>query len=116
LNWLPGKPGIHWPILIAVPVEMIEAWLLIAAAILDAGSGSLHAENEPRHGQKRKFYGKPEATKTDVEARALPLLRAMTAENLSALETYSSSFAQFAKQVRQHRDQILNESDCWQPQ
>ena len=116
LNWLPGKPGVQWPILIAVPVEMVEAWLLISRAIVDPGSGSLHAENEPRRGQKQQFYGKPEATKVDVEARALPLLRAMTAGNIATLESYSKSFAQFAEQVRQHRDRILDESDCWQPQ
>jgi hypothetical protein len=116
LNWLPGKPGVQWPILITVPVEMIEAWLLISLAFVDAGSGSLYAENEPRHGQKRQFYGKPAATQADVETRALPLLRTMTEENLATLETYSKSFAQFAEQVRQHRGRILDESDCWQPQ
>jgi hypothetical protein len=28
LNWIQKKPSATWPILIAVPVEMIETWLL----------------------------------------------------------------------------------------
>ncbi len=59
LNWLQSKPGDRWPIVIAVPVEAIEAWLLATRAILVPGSGSLHAEQEGRGPLKRRMYGRP---------------------------------------------------------
>jgi hypothetical protein len=113
LNWLPKKPGLQWPVLIAVPVEMIEAWLLTTQAMLEKGHGSLHAENELRHGQKKRLYGKPEPTKSDVEGVALPLIRSMSPTQLNKLREHSRSFADFARQVDAHRNAILGVADCW---
>src|SRR5574340_1197991 len=39
LNWLPEKRGRDWLVLIAVPVETIEAWLLVTQALVDRGRG-----------------------------------------------------------------------------
>jgi hypothetical protein len=113
LNWLSKKPGGRWPILVAVPVEMIEAWILIAQAVLERGHGSPHAENEPRQRQKRLLYGKPEPTKSDVENVALPLIRSMSPAHLNNLRKYSKSFGDFAAQVDAHRNAILGVADCW---
>src|SRR5436309_2791013 len=71
LNWIEKKPGATWPILIAVPVEMIETWLLLL-------QGHPGAQRRARTVQKRQLYGKPEATRTDVTNVALPLVRSMT--------------------------------------
>jgi len=48
LTWIKNKPGDRWPILIAVPVEAIEAWLMTTRAIVDPGTGSLYTEQELR--------------------------------------------------------------------
>jgi hypothetical protein len=114
LNWLPQKPGSYWPIIVTVPVEMIEAWLLIMQATLQPGHGSLHAERELRHNQKRRFYGKPEPTRDDVETKALPLIRLLDARQLASVRAHSHSFDQFASQVDQERNRILGSLDCWQ--
>lgn len=113
LDWLPKKHGRDWPVLIVVPVEAIEAWLLISQALLEPGQGSLYAEKERRDLQKRRFYGKPEPSRDDVEAKALPLIRAMTHQHLTALREYSKSFAQFAEQIDGCRDAILGNRECW---
>src|SRR4051794_13950241 len=75
LNWLQGKPGDRWPIVIAVPVESIEAWLLTTRGILVPGSGSLFVEQEGRGPLKRRMYGRPGARREDVKQIALPLVR-----------------------------------------
>lgn len=113
LNWLPKKPGSQWPIVVVVPVEAIEAWLLISRAIVDPGQGSLHAENELRRNQKLQFYGRPAATQDSVETIAVPMIRAMQNDQLGRLKQHSSSFRQFAEQIDEHRDRIVTELDCW---
>ncbi len=113
LNWIPSKRGGDWPVVLAVPVEAIEAWLLAAQALLFAGQGSLHAENERRDLHKRRFYGKPVPTKIDVETKALPLIRALDTEKLRQLEEISKSFGLFAKQVESVRCAVLSAPDCW---
>jgi hypothetical protein len=45
LHWIAGKSGQDWPVVIAVSVEMIEAWLLTTQALLEPGRGSMYAEN-----------------------------------------------------------------------
>lgn len=107
LNWLPKKSEAEWPVIVVVPVEVMEAWLLISLALLNPGSGSLDAEREPRRGLKQKFYGKPEPTRGDVEKVALPLIRALGIEQLEALKGHSKSFEQFAQQVDRWWGKIL---------
>jgi hypothetical protein len=114
LNYLAEKPGPLWPIIVTVPVEMIEAWLLITQATLEPGAGSLHAERELRDNQKYRFYGKPTATREAVEEKALPLIRALQPAQIAIVRTHSRSFSQFADQVDQWRDRILSSLDCWQ--
>ena len=113
LDWVPKKPGSDWPVLIAVPVEAIEAWLLATQALLEPGHGSRHAEKESRRPHKQRFYGKPEPSKADVEAKALPLIREMNQEHLCQLGKFSRSFALFAEQVDRYRNVILGNRDCW---
>jgi len=113
LNWQPKKPGQMWPIVIAVPVETIEAWLLVSQAIMHPGQGSLHAENESRSGQKQRFYGMPEATRDAVESIALPLIATMQAVHLARLGDHAKSFAEFVEQIATLRERILTDPDCW---
>lgn len=113
MDWIKTKPGERWPILIAVPVESIEAWLLITQAILDAGTGSLHAEKELRSTLKQKFYGRPAATLEDVQNKALPMIRRLDAAGLGLLKTHSLSFADFAAQVDSHAEEIRTSPPCW---
>jgi hypothetical protein len=113
LTYLPEKPGGSWPVVVVVPVEMIEAWLLVARAIAGGADGSLHAEREARTGQKMRFYGRPEPTREDLESRALPLLRGLSTEHLSLLEQHSQSYRDFADQVRAYTPIIRGPSDCW---
>jgi hypothetical protein len=106
LNWIPKKPGITWPILIAVPVEMIETWLLILR-------GEAGVQRRPRSVQKRLLYGKPVATAADVATVAIPLVRAITDADLAGLTATSASFRYFHDQITAARSTILGIADCW---
>lgn len=116
LNYVRCKPGAVWPILICVPVEAIEAWLLAARALLTGRPDDLRAENRP-HGVrlKQQLYGIPVATREVVENVALPLVRAMTDAHLASLKEYSHSFSDFAEQVDLHLETITGARDCWAP-
>jgi hypothetical protein len=113
LNWIPSKPPNRWPIVIAVPVESIEAWLLTTHAILVPGKGSLHAEQELRTSFKTRFYGRPAAILEDVHSMALPMIRQLEVEQLQRLQDCSKSFTNFAEQVREWRDELLTAPPCW---
>jgi hypothetical protein len=106
LNWIQKKPSLTWPILIAVPVEMIETWLL-------ALQGDQGIHRRPRGVQKQRLYGKPVATKADVTNVALPLVRGMTADSLAALSQASASFRNFHNQIVAAHDYIHGNADCW---
>ena len=112
LHWLPNKPGTTWPIIVSVPVEMIESWLLVARAVTGSPGGSARAEDERRAGQKLQMYGRPEATENDVGSVALPLIRLLSPTHITQLRTSSRSFATFADQVEQARKASLR-ADCW---
>jgi hypothetical protein len=114
LDWLSQKPGGLWPIVLAVPVEMIESWLLMARAIVTPGSGMLRAENSSRASQKHAFYGKPVPTKEDVEKVALPVIRQLTPLQLQTMATHSRSFALFTAEIDACRQAIVGPRDCWQ--
>lgn len=111
LNWIDNKPGNAWPVLIVVPVEAIESWLLIAQEIVSHGTGNLNAENMPRTGLKQAFYGRPAPTREDVETRALPTLRALTASHMQSMRQYSCSFSLFADQAEACRGASFG--NCW---
>ena len=113
LNWIPKKPSETWPIVIAVPVEMIEAWLLTTQAVLEPGSGSLHAERERRADFKMRFYGRPEATLKDVKSKAVPMIRHLELDHIKSICEHSLSFLDFADQIRHHSDEILTAPECW---
>ena len=110
MDWIKTKPGERWPILIAVPVESIEAWLLITQAIVVPGTGSLHAENELRSTFKQRFYKRPAATLEDVQKVAVPMIRQLDRDGLDRLKTHSLSFA---AQVDRHADEIATSPACW---
>lgn len=113
LNWIDAKPPERWPILIAVPVEAIEAWLLTTWAILDHGAGSMCAEQELRSTLKQRMYGRPGASLDDVERIALPLIRRLDDDHLQVLKDHSRSFSDFATQVDGHAEEIRTNRDCW---
>lgn len=113
LDWIPSKPAHTWPIVIAVAVESIEAWLLTTQAILTPGRGSLHAENESRSSFKQRLYRKPKATRKDVKRVALPLIRNLDQEGLGRLRDHSRSFSAFAEQIDVHKDEVLTTPACW---
>ncbi len=94
------------PVVIAVPTEMIEAWLLIAAELDKKHSGDLEAERLPKRQLKPAFYGSQYVTEAKVRDRALPLLTRLT--NVQGIAAYSRSFALFAEQVNGARGAILS--------
>jgi hypothetical protein len=106
LNWIQRKPGASWPILIAVPVEMIETWLLML-------QGDQGVQRRPRSIQKQRLYGKPVTTKADVTRVALPLVRSRTADDLVALTQASASFRNFRDQIAAAEAIIRGNADCW---
>ncbi len=106
LYWIPKKPGINWPILIAVPVEMIETWLLIL-------QGKPGIQRRPRSIQKRLLYGKPVATAADVISVAIPLVQALTDADLAKLSEASASFRCFHEQITAAKTTILGIADCY---
>lgn len=106
LNWIQKKPGATWPILIAVPVEMIETWLLIL-------QGVPGIQRKRRSIQKQMLYGKPAATKADVERVALPLVRSMTRETIDGLMQESASFRNFHDQIIAAQTAICGDAECW---
>lgn len=115
LTALPQKPPQTWPVLLAVPVETIEAWVLELQAIINPLRGLAQAENRHRGSFKNRLYGKPVATKQDVERVALPLIRAASAAQLEQLCHRSKAFDLFARQLRQSSAIILGPRDCWGP-
>lgn len=117
LTWLPNKPGAVWPIVIAVPVETIEAWLLTTRAIVEGNDAdSFAAERSRRSELKQRFYGRPIATETDVRHVALPLVRSLSADQCGKLARYSKSFTLFKEDVAVVRDAVLSAADCWAPE
>lgn len=115
LTALPQKPPQTWPVLLAVPVESIEAWLLELQAVVDPARGLARAEDRPRRLLKQRLYGKPLAAKQDVERVALPLIRAASDAHLEELCRRSRAFDLFASQLRQSRESIAGPRDCWGP-
>lgn len=115
LSGLPQKPPQTWPVLIAIPVEAIEAWLLELQAIVSPPKGMARAEARGRLRFKEMLYSKPAAPRPDVERIALPLIRSATSAQLDELRERSRSFALFADQVDESRPIILGPRDCWSP-
>jgi hypothetical protein len=114
LDWIPAKPGATWPVIISVPVEMVEAWVLTTRAIVQGNDAeSFHAEQLPRSVLKERLYGRPFATLFDLQRIALPLVRALSAEQIETLRAHSRSFSLFNDQVAFHRDSILTDPGCW---
>lgn len=114
LHWLPRKPGQAWPIVLAIPVETLEAWLLVTRAIVELRDGrSIRSESAPRSALKMQFYGRPTATRRDVENIALPMIRSMTGDHVDALKQHALSFREFCDQVDGYRASILGDPSCW---
>jgi hypothetical protein len=106
LSWNPKKPGTAWPIIIAVPVEMIETWLLIL-------QGKPGIQRRPRSIQKRLLYGRPAATADDVKRIAIPLVQAMTDAELARLSQASASFRCFHEQITAAKTTIMDSAACY---
>jgi hypothetical protein len=110
---LPQKPPAAWPVLIAVPVETIEAWILELQAIVDPKKGIVLAEKRDRSKFKLTLYGMPAATQERIERIALPLIRNATIEQLNLLRQRSRSFDLFASQIEGAVLIIQGPRDCW---
>jgi hypothetical protein len=106
LNWIPKKPGRTWPILVAVPVEMIETWLLIL-------KGDPDVERRRRSIQKQRLYGKPVTTTSERMSVVLPLIHLMQQPDIDNLRQRSASFRDFHDQVVAAQQIILTAPDCW---
>lgn len=107
LSCLPEKPHADWPIIIAVPVEQIEAWLLTARDILEKSKEIILAENKWRANLKTQFYGKGQPSKKDVKRRAIQLIRQLDSNQIHLLKRHSMSFANFADQIEKAKPVIL---------
>lgn len=101
-------PG-TWPIVIGVPVEAVEAWLLELTAIVDPSRGLVRAEDRLRSRYKDQLYGRPGAARADVERVALPLIAAATPAQLAELRHRGRSFDSFARQVEGVKAQVRGE-------
>jgi hypothetical protein len=100
LRYIESKDGTLWPVIVTVPVEAIESWLVTARALVTPGAKVFRGEDLPS-GQRLKmeFYGKPFVTTPDVESKALPLLND-PALSLDDLARYSPSFGLFLNSLR----------------
>ena len=108
----PGTfvPAHQWPVVICVPVEAIEAWLLTARKLIRA-DGLLEAERRPGDRQlKIQFYGSAVITGSMVEQEALPLLRSLA--EIRDIARYSNSFHLFAQQVDNLRPKMQACAKC----
>ncbi len=112
---LPQKPPQTWPVIVVVPVETVEAWVLELQAIINPAIGLAQAERRQRGSFKMALYGQPEATRAGVERVALPLIRSATAAQIGELRNRSCSFDLFAAQLEQSRSLIMGPRDCWAP-
>ena len=72
----------------------------------------MNAENEARAGQKSQLYGRPEATRDDVEKIAVALIRSLSDDQLERLRTHARSFDDFASQVKA-LDKARLAKACW---
>jgi hypothetical protein len=103
INALPETRGFvapeAWPVVICVPTEELESWLLIARGLTDPKHQALlDAENRPAGVQmKVDFYGSKRALLSRVKSRALPLLRDLA--DVTQIGRHSRSFRLFARQV-----------------
>ena len=92
-----------WPVVISVPVEALEAWLLEEAQVV--GKRQYRpAEGLPKSRLKTLLYGRPRPTAHDVRTIALPIAEGA---DLDSLRLRSRSFALFADAVLACRDAIL---------
>jgi hypothetical protein len=114
LHGLSQKPPAEWPILLAVPVESIESWLLSLKAIED-GAGDVYVERKLRSSLKMELYRMPDAPRAAVERVALPLVRAAAPEQLQLLRQVCRSFDSFAAQVDAAAAKIHGPRDCFAP-
>ena len=98
--------GDEWAVIICVPTEAIEAWLLIAKGLTEPDNSLLDAEQRPAGaGMKRNMYGIPRATMRKVKTMALPALQALS--DVRDIARYSRSFRLFADQVSEVRPRIV---------
>lgn len=107
LSPLPGRPPATWPVVVAVPVEAIEAWVLELLALVEPGRGLARAEDRLRGQYKERLYRKPVALRMDVERIALPLISSATPGQLAELAQRSRSFRMFADGVARGRSLVV---------
>lgn len=94
----PREAPDGWPIVVTVPVEALEAWLLVARGLRDGDDELLTAEDTMAPSEaKRAFYRSGRASERRVRGNALPLLRDLP--DLRAIAEHSRSFGLFLERV-----------------
>jgi len=97
--------GDEWGVVICVPTEAIEAWLMIAQGLTQPDNALLDAEGRPAgRGLKQAFYGYPYVTIEAVRTTALSVLRKL--DDLSRIGLYARSFRLFQDQLLKLRPRI----------
>lgn len=96
-----------WPVVIAVPVEALESWLLWGADMVDRRR-ERRPEDLPKSQLKQRLYDRPHATRQDVETIAVPIAEQM---DLDGLRRDVESFHLFAEAVEANRDLLLTEPE-----
>jgi len=99
------EKGSDWPVVIAVPVEALESWLLWGADCVGRGRHP-RPEDLPVGELKTKLYGRKHATQHDFRVVGRPIAEQM---DLDGLRRDVPSFALFADAVEHHRDRLLAE-------
>jgi len=100
LRYLASKDAARWPVIVTVPVEAIESWLLTARALVTGESKAIRAEDLPAgEALKREFYGRPFVITPDVRSKALPVIN-NAALDLNNLAAYSPSFRLFLQSLQ----------------
>jgi hypothetical protein len=94
----------QWPVVISVPVEALEAWLLEEAHLVGRRPHR-PAEALPHSQLKWKLYGRPFPTREDIERIAIPIAQRA---DLDSLRQRSRSFALFADSVTGSRRRIVS--------
>jgi hypothetical protein len=98
LRWpRPGLPPLQF--IFAVPVQVLETWLLLANGTFPTQkqAASFGVNPTERRALKTALYGTERPSRPEMMEKALPIARAA---DVTRLESLSPSFAHFAEELR----------------
>jgi hypothetical protein len=103
-RWAKAE-GRSFEVIVGVPVQTIETWLLLANDHPFPGPPeALGRDATGRASLKRALYGTPRPDSTLMRGRALPLIERL---DVQALAARSESFRHFAEQVAALRPRLI---------